>query len=38
MVLPARAIFVLAGAGVLIVCLLVWIILPRSLDEYRVQV
>lgn len=37
-VLPARAIFVLAGAGVLIVCLLVWIILPRSLDEYRVQV
>ncbi len=37
-VLSARAIFVLAGAGVLVVCLLAWAILPRSLDEYRVQV
>jgi MFS family permease len=37
-VLSARAVFVLAGAGVLLVCLLGWVILPRSLDEYRIQV
>lgn len=36
-VLSARTIFLLAGTGVLAVCLLAWVILPRSLDEYRVQ-
>jgi len=32
-VLSARALFALAGSGVLVVCLLVWVILPRALDE-----
>lgn len=36
-VLSARAIFILAGAGVLMVCLLVWIILPQQLFEHWVQ-
>lgn len=31
-VLSARTVFLLAGGGVLVVCLLVWVILPRSLD------
>jgi MFS family permease len=37
-VLSARAIFGVAGAGVLLVCLLGWVLLPGSLDEYRIQV
>jgi MFS family permease len=37
LVLSPRAVFVLAGSGVLLVCLLVWALLPRSLDGYRVQ-
>lgn len=36
-VLSARAIFAFAGAGVLVVCLLVGVMLPRSLDAYRVR-
>lgn len=37
-VLSARTIFTLAGVGVLVVCLLVWAIVPRELAEYRVPV
>jgi MFS family permease len=36
-ILSARVIFMLAGAGVLVVCLLAWAMLPRSLDEYKVE-